>query len=119
MGLKEIFGEEGLVTRRASETFQAARVGHLDRLGRPVKGIYKCQAMGRHIGLSCDMNNDVIKGAGVVPRGPRLVGVERVDTGCDEGERTDDNAKKKRQACFANVELRDTVVVRIQRVAYL
>jgi len=75
--------------------------------------------MGRHIRLGCDMCNHVIEGAGVVPRGPRLVGVERVDTGYDDSGRTDDNAKKEGPACFANVELRNTVVVRIQRIAYL
>jgi len=75
--------------------------------------------MGRHIRLECDMYNHVIKGAGVVPRGPRLVGVERVDTACDDSGRTDDNTKKESPACFADVELRNTVVVRIRRMAYL
>ena len=63
--------------------------------------------------------NHVIKGAGVIPRGPRVVEVGRVDTGCDDSGRTDDNAKKESPACFANVELRNTVGVRIQRIAYL
>jgi hypothetical protein len=58
-----------------------------------------------------------IKGAGVVPRGPRQVGVERVDTGYDDSGRTNDNAKKESPACFANVELRNTVVVRIRTIA--